>query len=79
MPNRSRLAHLVTSHVLSHIVQCLYYPQSKLLSLLVLCNRDILNMTDQAQIVDATDESAYQPLLIMESVSPHLCQLTATS
>jgi hypothetical protein len=44
--------YLIASHLLGDIVQGLNDPQSQFLALLILCNSDVLNVSDQAQIVD---------------------------
>jgi len=45
-------AYLVTPHLLRHMIQRLYNPQPQLLPLLILCDRNILNMPYQPQTVD---------------------------
>lgn len=39
---------LVAAHMLCHVVQCLYDPQAKLFALLVLCDCDILDVSNEA-------------------------------
>lgn len=45
---------LIAAHTLRHIIQSLNNPQSQLLPLLVLRDRNILDMPNQPQIVDTT-------------------------
>lgn len=45
---------LIATHTLRHIIQSLNNPQSQLLPLLVLRDRNILDMPDQSQIVNTT-------------------------
>lgn len=44
---------LVTANLLRGIVQCLNDTQSKLLALLILCDSDVLDVSDKSQFVDA--------------------------
>ena len=44
---------LVASNILGHVVQSLYYPQAKLLPLLIFCDRDVLDMAHETQVVNA--------------------------
>jgi hypothetical protein len=43
---------LVATHILRNKVQRLDDPQPKLLALLVLCDSNILNMTDETEVVN---------------------------
>src|ERR1700761_4079107 len=43
---------LVTTHLLGHRIQCLNNPQPQLLTLLVLCHGDVLNVAHEAHVVD---------------------------
>ena len=45
---------LVATHVLRNKVQRLNDPQTKLLALLVLCDSNIFDVADEAEVVDAT-------------------------
>ena len=45
---------LVATHVLRNKVQRLNDPQTKLLALLVLCDSNIYDVADEAEVVDAT-------------------------
>ena len=44
-------AHLIASHLLSHIIQRLNNPQPEFLALLILGDGDILNMSHEAQLM----------------------------
>jgi len=44
---------LVASNILGHVVQSLYYPQAKLLPLLVFCDGDVLDVAYKTQVVNA--------------------------
>ena len=52
--------HLVAANLLSHIVQRLDNLQSQFLPLLVLGDSDILDVSDQPQVMNAKNESAFQ-------------------
>ena len=45
---------LVATHILRNKVQRLNDPQTKLLALLVLCDSNIFDVADEAEVVDAT-------------------------
>ena len=45
---------LVATHVLRNKVQRLNDPQTKLLALLVLCDSNVFDVADEAEVVDAT-------------------------
>jgi hypothetical protein len=47
---------LVATHILRNKVQRLDNPQTELLALLVLCDGDVFDVTDEAEVVDATAE-----------------------
>lgn len=55
---------LVATNVLRHIIQSLDDPQTKLLALLVLCDRDVLDVAYEAEAVDAAEQkmSALSPV-----------------
>ena len=44
---------LVTSNLLRHMIQRFYDVKTKMFSLLVLCNGNILDVTDETKIMDA--------------------------
>jgi hypothetical protein len=48
---------LVAADVLRHVVQSLDDAQTKLLPLLVLCDGNVLDMADEAEVVDATRDT----------------------
>jgi hypothetical protein len=45
---------LVATHILRDKVQRLNDPQTKLLALLVLCDSNVFDVADEAEVVDAT-------------------------
>jgi hypothetical protein len=52
LPNRRMKTNLITSNLSSNIIQRLNNPQTQFLPLLPLLNSNILNMSDQSQLMD---------------------------
>ena len=46
---------LVTAHIFGNVVQRLDYSETKLLALLVFCNCDVFDVTNETQMVDAAE------------------------
>ena len=44
---------LITPDFFCHMIQCLYDMKTKVFPLLVFCNGDIFNVTDETKIMDA--------------------------
>lgn len=59
LPFTLNVSYFIAADLLRNIVQCLYYPQPELLSLLILGHCDILNVSHQPELVNAVKWSAY--------------------